>query len=169
MILEMWISPTGSSVLIIVSMSSLSLFPAGWCESNHYPLTAPKVDLTLQFNSLIKHKKVDHGSKGNWQESFACWMYDVQYFMANLRNHSTNHYWPAFVSDQNTLYLRLNCDGVSITTPDFENFFLLLQMGARIQYSSTQLVSLVRFWVRDGYRNSRPPSDQVLLDKWLKT
>ena len=57
-------------------------------------------------------------------------MYDVQYVMPNHRNHSTNHFWPAFLSNQNTLYLRLNCDGVSITAPDFEKFLFTTSDGS---------------------------------------
>lgn len=65
MLLEIWISATGPSVLIMVSVNSLSLFPAGWSESNHFSLTAPKVDLTQQFNSLIlKPSNVSDKTKG---------------------------------------------------------------------------------------------------------
>ena len=40
--LEAYTTPT-NTVTIIVDILSHSIFPAGWCESNNYPLTAPAV------------------------------------------------------------------------------------------------------------------------------
>lgn len=57
--LEMWTTPSVKSTSVIVDVSSQAIFPVGWCESNNYPLTAPKVDLSEEFHALNKPRKTE--------------------------------------------------------------------------------------------------------------
>jgi len=42
--LEIYTTPT-TMATIITDIGSQMIFPAGWCESNNYPLTAPQLEM----------------------------------------------------------------------------------------------------------------------------